>query len=68
MAMMAALIAHENSIHTCGQPAHESFDPDGPDYSPEDEHCRACAVLDDMDRSRDEPGTVWRVDVTRRSR
>ncbi len=62
---MMGLVFHEQSIHTCGQPMHESFDPDGPRYSAEDQSCRACKILDDIDRSHDEPGTVWGLEVTR---
>lgn len=62
---MGSLILHEQSIHTCGQPAHESFDPDGPQYSMEDDFCRACKVLGEHDSSNDEPGTSWHLDVRR---
>lgn len=62
---MSALIMHESSMHTCGQPAHESFDPDGPEYGLEDAHCRACALKDSQDTSNDQPGTVWTVQARR---
>lgn len=49
----------------CGQPSHESTDPDGPDYSAEDQLCRACAVLSQAPSEDDEPGTKWGLSVRR---
>lgn len=49
----------------CGQPLHESTDPDGPDYSVEDRQCRGCLTLDGSASENDEPGTQHYLEVTR---
>lgn len=64
-----ALEYHERDVCPgCGQPRHESTDPDGPDYSAEDFQCRGCAVLKDAGSDSDQPGTYWYLDVKRRQR
>lgn len=51
----------------CGQPLHESTDPDGPDYSIEDYECRGCKLVDESETGKsDAPGVKWYIDVKRR--
>lgn len=65
--LATALTIHESQVcHGCGQPLHESTDPNGPDYSVEDYMCRGCAAMSDAGSEHDEPGTHWYLDVRRR--
>ena len=67
--LATALTIHESQIcGGCGQPLHESTDPDGPDYSVEDYVCRGCAVSKDAGSESDEPGTHWYLSVKRQAR
>ena len=60
--LAVGLVMYESDIHAgCGQPASESMDPDGPDYTADNIKCRACALLKDQGSENDEPGTVWYV-------